>query len=141
MVIQVVKLFNYVFFVYLKAWPLPPAPLATAGFFVAGLGAWQYSDRFGYGWLVGFLLFGVCFAGSLYCYVRKFLDASFHVICLELVVASPLVSLQLLATVHCHRFDGLLRCCFFCCLGEMCAGSLASGCLFSKNLYVRNRKL
>ena len=92
---------------------MPPAPLAIAGFLVAGLVAWQYSDRFGYCWLVGLLLFGVCFAGSLYCNVRKFLDASFHVICLALAVASLLVSLQLLTTAHCDRFDGLLRCCFF----------------------------
>ena len=30
---------------YLKASPLPPAPLVVAGFLVAGLLAWQYSDR------------------------------------------------------------------------------------------------
>ena len=98
--------------------------------------AWQYSDRFGYRWLVGFLLFGVCFSGSLYCNVRKFLDASFHVICLALAVASLLVSLQLLTIAHCDRFDGLLRCVGFLllnCSAEMCAGSLASGCLFSKH--------
>ena len=36
----------FVFFkVYLKASPLPPAPLAVAGFMVVGLVAWQYSDR------------------------------------------------------------------------------------------------
>ena len=29
----------------LKASPLPPAPLAVAGFMVSGLGDWQYSDR------------------------------------------------------------------------------------------------
>ena len=98
---------------HLKASPLPPASLAIAGFLVAGLVAWQYSDRLGYCWLVGFLLFGVCFAGSLYCNVRKFLDASFHVISLALAVASLLVSLQLLTIAHCDRFDGLLRCCFF----------------------------
>ena len=41
---------------YLKASPLPPAPLAVAGFMVAGLAAWQYSDR-----LAGLLGFAVCF--------------------------------------------------------------------------------
>ena len=96
--------------VYLKASPLPPALLAIAGFLVDGLVAWQYSDRFGYCWLVGFLLFGVCFAGSFYCNVRSFLDVSFHVICLALAVVSLHVSLQLLAIAHCDRFDGLLRC-------------------------------
>jgi len=39
---------------YLKASPLPPAPLAVAGFMVAGLAAWQYSDR-----LAGLLGFAV----------------------------------------------------------------------------------
>ena len=29
----------------LMASPLPPAPLAVAGFLVAGLVSWQYSDR------------------------------------------------------------------------------------------------
>ena len=67
---------------------MPLAPLAIAGFLVAGLVAWHCPDLFGYCWLVGFLLFGVCFAGSLYRNVRKFLDASFHVICLALAVAS-----------------------------------------------------
>ena len=86
--------------------------MAILGFLVADLVTWQYSDRLGYCWLVGFLLFGVCFAGSLYCNVRKFLDASFHVICLPLVVASLLISLQLLTSVHCERFDGLLNCGF-----------------------------
>ena len=41
-------MFHTVFFPvnqYLKASPLPPAPLAVAGFMVAGLAAWQYSDR------------------------------------------------------------------------------------------------
>ena len=98
---------------YLKASPLPPAPLAIAGFLVAGLVVWQYSDRLGYCWLVGFLLFGVCFAGSLYCNVRKFLDASFHVICLALAAASLLVSLRILTTAHCDQFDDVLRCCCF----------------------------
>ena len=106
-------MFKQEFQYYLKASPLPPAPLAVSGFMVAGLVAWQYSDRLGYCWLVRFLLFGVCFAGSLYCNVRKFLDASFHVICLALAVASLLVSIQLLATAHCNQFDGLLRCFFF----------------------------
>ena len=60
--------------------------------------------------LVGLLLFGVCFASSLS------LDVSFHVICLELAVAS--LSLQPLTIAHCFntlgsdRFDGLLRCYF-----------------------------
>jgi hypothetical protein len=40
--------------IYLKASPLPPAPLAVAGFMVAGLAAWQYSDR-----LAGLLGFAV----------------------------------------------------------------------------------
>ena len=40
----------------LKASPLPPAPLAVAGFMVAGLVAWQYSNR-----LVGLLSFAVWF--------------------------------------------------------------------------------
>ena len=44
------------FTLYLKASPLPPAPLAVAGFMVAGLAAWQYSDR-----LAGLLDFAVCF--------------------------------------------------------------------------------
>ena len=39
---------------YLKASPLPPAPWAVAGFMVAGLAAWQYSDR-----LAGLLGFAV----------------------------------------------------------------------------------
>ena len=39
---------------YLKASPLPPAPLVVAGFMVAGLAAWQYSDR-----LAGLLGFAV----------------------------------------------------------------------------------
>ena len=78
---------------------MPPAPLAIAGFLVAGLVAWQYSDRLGYYRLVGFSLFGVCFAGSLCCNVRKLLDASFHVICLALAVASRL--LWLTALDHC----------------------------------------
>ena len=38
------------------------------------------------------------------------LDVSFHVIFLALVVASLLVSLQLLTTAHCDRFDA-------CCVG------------------------
>ena len=42
--------------IYLKASPLPPAPLAVAGFMVAGLAAWQYSDR-----LAGLMGFAVCF--------------------------------------------------------------------------------
>ena len=42
--------------IYLKASPLPPAPLAVAGFMVAGLVAWQYSDR-----LAGLMGFAVCF--------------------------------------------------------------------------------
>ena len=37
-----------------KASPLPPAPLAVAGFLVAGLVAWEYSDR-----LAGLLDFAV----------------------------------------------------------------------------------
>ena len=41
---------------YLKASPLPPAPLAVAGVMVAGLAAWQYSDR-----LAGLLGFAVWF--------------------------------------------------------------------------------
>ena len=51
---------------YLKASPLPPAPLAVAGFMVAGLVAWQCCDR-----LAGLLDFAVqllsvgVFAGSL----------------------------------------------------------------------------
>ena len=96
-----------------KASPLTLAPLAIAGFLVAGLVAWQYSDRLGHCWLAGFLLFGVCFAGSLYCNVRKFLDASFHVICVALAVASLQVSLQLLTIAHRDQFDGFLRSCFF----------------------------
>ena len=91
---------------------MPPGPLAIAGFLVAGLVAWQFPDRLGYCWLVGFMLFGVCFAGSLYCNVPKLLDVSFHGISLASAVASLLVSLQLLTTAHCDRFDGLLRCCF-----------------------------
>ena len=91
---------------------MPPAPVAIAGFLVFGLVAWQYSDRLGYCWLVGFLLFDVCVAGSLYCNVPKFLDVGFHGISLALAVASLLVSLQLLTSAHCDRFDGLLRCCF-----------------------------
>ena len=52
-------------FSYLKASPLPPAPLAVAGFLVAGLVAWQYSDRCAGLVLVLLVLsFGV-FAGSL----------------------------------------------------------------------------
>ena len=98
---------------YLKASPLPPAPLAIAGFLVAGLVVWQYADWLGYCWLVGLLLLGVCFAGSVYCNVHKVLDASFHVICLALAVASLLVSLQLLTTAHCDRFDACW--CFFVC--------------------------
>ena len=47
---------------YLNASPLPPAPLAVAGFMVAGLAAWQYSDRLA-GLLV--LLSGFCFASTL----------------------------------------------------------------------------
>ena len=43
---------------YLKASPLPPAPFTIAGLLVAGLEAWQYLDRLGYCWLVGFLLLG-----------------------------------------------------------------------------------
>ena len=43
-------------YIYIKASPLPPAPLAVAGFMVAGLAAWQYSDR-----LAGLLDFAVCF--------------------------------------------------------------------------------
>ena len=45
---------------YLKASPLPPAALAVAGFMVAGLAAWQCSDR-----LAGLLGFAVCF---LFCF-------------------------------------------------------------------------
>ena len=72
--------------------------------------------------LLGFLLFGVCFAGSLYCNVRKFLGASFHVICLALAVAC-LLAWQLRTVI------GLMACCVvvfllsgFC--FKMCAGSL-----------------
>ena len=32
-------------YLYMKASPLPPAPLAVAGFMVVGLVAWQYYDR------------------------------------------------------------------------------------------------
>ena len=96
--------------VYLKASPLPPAPLAIAGFLVVGLVVWQYSDRLGYCWLVGLLLLGGCFAGSVYCNVHKVLDASFHIICLALSVASLFGSLQLLTAAHCDRFDA-------CCVG------------------------
>ena len=42
--------------IYLKASPLPPAPLAVAGFMVAGLVPWQYYDR-----LAGLLGFAVWF--------------------------------------------------------------------------------
>ena len=38
---------------YHKASPMPPAPLAVAGFLVAGLVAWYSSD-----WLAGLLGFG-----------------------------------------------------------------------------------
>ena len=41
---------------YPKASLLPPAPLAVAGFMVAGVAAWQYSDR-----LAGLLGFAVWF--------------------------------------------------------------------------------
>ena len=42
---------------HLKASPLPPAPLAVAGFMVAGLVAWQYYDRLAglFGFVVWFL--------------------------------------------------------------------------------------
>ena len=46
---------------YLKASPLPPAPLAAAGFIHAGLVAWQYYDR-----LAGLLGFAVCFLFRYY---------------------------------------------------------------------------
>ena len=49
---------------YLKASPLPPAPLAVAGFMVAGLVAWQYSS-----WLAGLLGFAVWF---LFCWYSPF---------------------------------------------------------------------
>ena len=48
-----VRLFVCSFVYYLKALPLPPAPLTVAGFLVVGLVTWQYSDVFG-----GYLLFG-----------------------------------------------------------------------------------
>ena len=97
--------------------------MAIAGFLVAGLVVWQYSERLGYCWLVGVLLLGVCLAGSVYCNVHKVLDASFHVICLALAVASLLVSLQLLTTAHCDRFDA-------CCVGVF----LFAGFCFTKFL-------
>ena len=75
--------------------------------FVEPLSDWSYY-RLGYCWLVGLLLLGVCFAGSVYCNVHKVLDASFHVICLALAVASLLVSLQLLTIAHCDRV--IFRC-------------------------------
>ena len=93
-------------------------------------------------------MYGLCFARSLNSDVRKFLDASFQVICFALAVASLLVSLQLLTTAHCDQVDGLLRCCllfsgfsFQDFSAEMYAGLLASGCLFSKHFYARHRKL
>ena len=52
-------------YIYLKGSPLPPAPLAVAGFMVAGLAAWQYSDRLDW-----------------------FLDVSFHVVFLVFADAS-----------------------------------------------------
>ena len=94
---------NHRFSFYRKVSPLPPGPSAIAGLLVAGLVAWQYSDRLGYCWLVGFLLLGVCFTGSLYCNVRKFLETSFYVVCLASAVASPLVSPQLLTTAGCDQ--------------------------------------
>ena len=65
---------------YLKASPLPPAPLAVAGFMVAGLAAWQYSDR-----LAGVLGFAVWFSFCQYCLLECslahwFLDVSFHAV-------------------------------------------------------------
>ena len=65
---------------YLKASPLPPAPLAVAGFMVAGLVAWQYSDR-----LAGVLGFAVWFSFCWYCLLECllahwFLDVSFHAV-------------------------------------------------------------
>ena len=58
-------------------------------------------------------MYGLCFARSLNSDVRKFLDASFQVICFALAVASLLVSLQLLTTALCDQFDGFLRCFLF----------------------------
>ena len=52
-----VYIYIYIYvYLSLKASPLPPAPLAVAGFMVAGLVAWQYSDR-----LAGLLGFAVWF--------------------------------------------------------------------------------
>ena len=80
-----VKTYNAIIasFDYLKASPLPPAPLAVAGFLVASLVAWQSSYR-----LAGLLGLAVCsfvlpvlsagvFVGSLLsvCQLR------FHVTC------------------------------------------------------------
>ena len=63
---------------YLMASPLPPVPLAVAGFMVVGLVAWQYSDR-----LAGLLDFAVWFLFCQYALLeclraRWFLDVSFH---------------------------------------------------------------
>ena len=44
--------------IYLKASPLPPAPLAVADLLVAGLVAWQYSDQ-----LAGVLASWICLFG------------------------------------------------------------------------------
>ena len=54
--IGIIKSRFHYFKYYLKASPLPPAPLAVAGFMVAGVVAWQYSDR-----LAGLMGFAVCF--------------------------------------------------------------------------------
>ena len=44
---------------------MPPAPLAVAGFMVAGVAAWQYSDRPAGLLACWVLLSGFCFASTL----------------------------------------------------------------------------
>ena len=103
--------FNYIRFrKYLKASPLPPAPLAVAGFMVAGLAAWQYSDRLA-GLLECAVWFLFCEYSLLECLLaRWFLDVSSQATFLAFAAASP----QPLPLEHCFkalgsdRFDGLL---------------------------------
>ena len=94
--------------------PLPPAPLAIVGFLVAGLVAWQYSDRLGY--LLACFVFAVwylfCSFSLLQC--AQVSGSEFHDICLASAVASLLLTIaHCFKTLSSDRVGGLLRC-YFC---------------------------
>ena len=93
-----------------------PAPLAVAGFLLAGLVAWQYLILIGLVpcWLGVFLLFGVFLAGSLCCNVCWF-ACCWMLAFMSFLLGSAFASLSLqpLSIAHCCKtlsFDRLVYC-------------------------------